>query len=357
MRIAVIGTGRIGQIHAEALAAEPGVTELVVADVDERCATETARRLGVTAMPVDDAVQAADAIVIAAVTSAHADLIRAGLARRIPIFCEKPLAIDLAATYRLVEEIEAVGSPFQLGFQRRFDSAYREARRLVAEGSLGTLYAVHMTAFDRDPPPEHYIPTSGGFFRDAAIHDFDAIRWLTGDEVATIHADGEVRALEAFRRHGDVDTAACILRMRSGVLGVLGGGRNNPRGYDIRMELVGSADAVAIGLSDRTPIRPLGAGAWTMGAGWTGFTERFAQAYRDELRAFVEVARGRAPSACTARDGLEAMRVAEAATRSRAERRKIEMSEITPGAGGEGGVSDARDPSTTGNAAEGRRRR
>lgn len=329
MRVAVIGTGRIGQIHAETLAAEPGVTELIVADVDERRASETAGRLGARARAVDDALEAADAIVIAAVTSAHAELIRAGLARRIPIFCEKPLAIDLAATYRLVDEIESAGSPFQLGFQRRFDAPYCEARRLVAEGAIGTLYAVHMTAHDHEPPPEPYIPTSGGFFRDAAIHDFDAIRWLTGDEVDTIHAAGEVRALEAFARHGDVDTAACILRMRSGILGALVGGRHNPRGYDIRMELVGSADAVAIGLSDRTPIRPLGANAWPMGTGWTGFTERFAEAYRHEVRAFVGVAAGRMPSACTARDGLEAMRIAEAATRSRVERRTIEMSEIT----------------------------
>jgi myo-inositol 2-dehydrogenase/D-chiro-inositol 1-dehydrogenase len=329
VRIAVIGAGRIGQTHAETLAAEPGVTQLMVADIDEPRAAEVAQRLAATALPVADALDAADALVIAAPTSAHADLIRAGLARRIPIFCEKPLAIDLAATYRLVDEIEAAETPFQLGFQRRFDAAYREARRLVATGSMGTLYAIHMTAHDHEPPPEHYIPTSGGFFRDAAIHDFDAIRWLTGDEVDTMYADGEVRGFEAFARHGDVDTAACIMRMTSGVMGALAGGRHNPRGYDIRMELVGSADSVAIGLSERTPIRPLDDGVWPMRSGWTGFAERFAEAYREELRTFVGVAASRAPSACTARDGLEAMRIAEAATRSRLERRTIEMSEIT----------------------------
>jgi myo-inositol 2-dehydrogenase/D-chiro-inositol 1-dehydrogenase len=329
MRVAVIGIGRIGQTHAETLASEAGVSRLIVADIDEPRAAEVAARLAGVAVPVNEALESADALVISAATSAHADLIRAGLARRIPIFCEKPLAIDLAATYRLVDEIEDAGTPFQLGFQRRFDAAYRSARHLVAEGSIGTLYAVRMTAHDHHPPHEPYIPTSGGFFRDAAIHDFDAIRWLTGDEVETIYADGEVRGFDAFARHGDVDTAAAILRMRSGVLGALVGGRHNPRGYDIRMELVGSDDSVAIGLSDRTPIRPLDAAAWPMGVGWTGFTERFAQAYRDELRSFVQVAAGRVPSACSARDGLEAMRIAEAATRSRVERRTIGMSEIT----------------------------
>jgi myo-inositol 2-dehydrogenase/D-chiro-inositol 1-dehydrogenase len=227
-----------------------------------------------------------------------------------------------------VDEIEGSGIPFQMGFQRRFDVAYREARRRVETGELGTLYLVRMTANDHTPPPEAYIPTSGKVFRDSSIHDFDAMRWMTGDEVETVYADGEVRGFEMFARHDDVDTVAVTLRMRSGILGVLGGGRHNPRGYDIRMELVGSADAVVMGLSDRTPIEPLDPGAPRMRTGWDSFLDRFEQAYRDELRAFVGVAAGRAASACSARDGLEAMRIAEAASRSLAEGRPVKVDEI-----------------------------
>jgi myo-inositol 2-dehydrogenase/D-chiro-inositol 1-dehydrogenase len=188
-----------------------------------------------------------------------------------------------------------------------------------------------MVASDHAPPPEAYIPTSGGVFRDSSIHDFDAIRWMTGSEVESVYADGDARGFEMLARHDDVGTVAVVLRMRNGILGVLGGGRHNPPGYDIRMELIGSRDTVAMGLTDRTPIVPLDAPMRPMRPGWDSFIDRFEEAYRDELRAFVQVARGEAASACTARDGLEAMRIAEAASRSLVERRPIDLDEITEG--------------------------
>jgi myo-inositol 2-dehydrogenase/D-chiro-inositol 1-dehydrogenase len=330
MRIALIGTGRIGQLHARVLADHPMVDELVVADLDRASAERTGRELGARVADVDEAIEAADGLAIATSSSSHPDLIRAGLRRRIPIFCEKPVALEMAQTAQLVDEIEATGSPFQLGFQRRFDPAYREARSRVEHGSIGRLYQVRMTATDHDPPPESYVPTSGGFFRDSSIHDFDAIRFVTGDEVESVYAQGGALGFDYFARHGDVDTAVATLRMRSGMLGVLAGGRHNPVGYDIRMELIGSADAIVIGLGIHTPIHPLDDDAPTFGPGWVSFLDRFADAYRAELGAFVEVAAGRGESACTARDGLEAMRIAEAASRSLVERRAVALEEIAP---------------------------
>ena len=330
MRIALIGTGRIGQLHARVLAEHPMVDDLVVADLDRASPERAAQALGARVAEVDEAIEVADGLAIATSSSSHPGLIRAGLRRRIPIFCEKPVALDVAETADLVDEIEASGIPFQLGFQRRFDPAYREARRMVADGTMGRLYQVRMTAMDHTPPPETYIPTSGGFFRDSSIHDFDAIRFVTGDEVESVYAEGAELGFDYFAKHGDVDTAVATLRMRSGVLGVLAGGRHNPPGYDIRMELVGSADAVAIGLGVRTPIHPLGRDAPTFEPGWVSFLDRFADAYRAELNAFVEVVSGRAEIACTARDGLEAMRIAEAAWRSLAERRPVALDDIAP---------------------------
>lgn len=331
MRVAQVGVGRIGQLHARVLAEHPLVDELVVADLDEARASQVAETLGAQARSVDEAIDSADALVIAAGTGAHATLVRAGLARRIPIFCEKPLALDLGETARLVDEIENAGVAFQLGFQRRFDSAYREGRRLVASGEIGRLYQVRMVATDHTPPPEAYIPTSGKLFRDSSIHDFDAIRFITGSEVETVHVQGAVLGFEMFERYGDVDTAVAILRLRDGTLVSLAGGRHNPRGYDIRMELLGSRDAVAIGLGPHTPVRPLDADGLRMATGWDSFLDRFADAYRTELSAFVEVAAGRAMSACTARDGLEAMRIAEAASLSLEERRVVELDELEVG--------------------------
>lgn len=329
MRIAQIGTGRIGALHAAVLASHRDVDELILADADEQRAVDVAASMGgrARAASVEQALAAADALVIAAATDAHASIIRLGLERRVPIFCEKPLALELNETAALVREIERAGIPFQLGFQRRFDAAYREARRMVESGAIGRLYQVRMIATDHVPPPESYIPTSGGLFRDSSIHDFDAIRFVTGAEVEAISVEGAVLGSEAFARHGDIDNAAATLRMRDGALVTLSAGRHNPRGYDVRVELLGSRDAVAMGLGRRTPLRPLDDGL-EMSPAWDSFLDRFAKAYRAELTAFLDVAAGRAPSRCTARDGLEAMRIAEAASRSLAERRVVELHEI-----------------------------
>src|SRR5687767_1946071 len=161
--VALIGTGTIGQVHARMLADDPTVDPLV-ADLDERRATEVAAAVGATPRPLESVVHQDSALVIAAATEAHPALIRAGVTRGIPIFCETPLALDLAESYRLVAEIEASEVPFQLGFQRRFDTAYRDARRMVIDGELGTLYLVRLTANDHTPPPEAYIPRSGKVF-------------------------------------------------------------------------------------------------------------------------------------------------------------------------------------------------
>jgi myo-inositol 2-dehydrogenase/D-chiro-inositol 1-dehydrogenase len=271
----------------------------------------------------------ADAVIVAASTDAHATLVRQAVDRGLPTFCEKPLAFDLPETVELVEHIEAAGVPVQVGFQRRFDPAYLEARRLVESGELGTVYLVRLIAHDHQPPPDAYIPVSGGLFRDSSIHDFDALRWVTGQEVEEVYAAGSVRAFEVFARHDDVDTGAAILRLADGTLGVLSQTRHDPRGYDVRMEVVGSRDSVAVGLAPRTPLRSLEADGLAMpGPAWTTFLTRFEAAYRAELLAFLRVARGEAPSPCTARDALQAMRISVAAGRSRAEHRPVRLDEV-----------------------------
>jgi myo-inositol 2-dehydrogenase/D-chiro-inositol 1-dehydrogenase len=330
MKIALLGTGRIGVMHADLLAELLGDEhELVVADVAPERATEVAGRLGVTALPLEEALATADAVVIAASSTAHAELIRAGLARRIPIFCEKPLATGLDATRALVEEIEAAGVPFQLGFQRRFDAAYREARRLVESGEMGRLYVVRLAGHDPEPPHESYIPASGGIFNDFSVHDFDVLRWLSGQEVDEVYADGGVLGFDVFAKYGDVDTAVATLRLSDGTLGVLTTARHDPLGYDIRTELFGSRDSVSVGLGPRTPMHSVEPGVPApSGPTWRMFVDRFHDAYREELRAFLQVARGERESACTARDGLESVRIAVAARQSLDEHRPVKLVEV-----------------------------
>ena len=330
MRVAQLGAGRIGAMHAAILAdlLEPGA--LVVADIDPARATSVAASTGATATGIEEAIASADALFIAASSSAHPELIRAAIARGVPTFCEKPLATDLDETRRLAEEIEMSGIQFQLGFQRRFDAAYREARRLVEDGSLGTLYVVRLAGHDPEPPHEAYIPTSGGIFNDFSIHDFDVTRWLTGQEIEEVYADGDVLGFPMFAKYDDVDTAVATLRLSGGTRAILSVTRHDPLGYDIRTELFGSGDSVTIGLGPRTPMRSLEPGVDPpAGPAWPHFMDRFREAYENELRAFLRVARGEEESACTARDGLEAARVAVAATRSLREHRPVRVADVT----------------------------
>lgn len=329
MRVALLGAGRIGRLHARLLAELIDPADLVVADIDPARAAEVADAVGAVADGVEEAIAAAEALVIAASSTAHARLIRAGLERRVPIFCEKPLAPDLGDTKRLVGEIEAVGQPFQLGFQRRFDAAYREARRLIESGGLGRPYVIRLAGHDPEPPHESYIPESGGIFQDFSVHDFDVTRWLTGQEVAEVYADGGVLGFDVFAKYGDVDSAVATLRLTDGTLGVLTTTRHDPLGYDIRTEIFGSRDSVSVGLGPRTPLRSVEPGVPPPAEpAWSRFLDRFTDAYREELAAFLRLASGDGESACTARDGLEALRVAVAATRSLHQHRPVRLSEV-----------------------------
>ncbi len=330
MRIALLGAGRIGRLHARLLKATPGVESVVIGDVDADRAAEVAQAVGIEAAPdVDTALAGADAVAIAAATTAHPALIRASIERGLPTFCEKPLAATLEDNILIAAEIEASGIPFQLGFQRRFDPGYREARRLVESGELGTLYAVRLAGHDPAPPHEAYIAQSGGLFRDFSVHDFDILRWMTGCEVEEVYADGGVRGFEVFAKYADVDTAVATLRLVDGPFAVLTVTRHDPLGYDVRAEVFGSRDSVAVGLGPRTPLRSVEPGVPPpAGPAWSDFLVRFDAAYAAEFEAFVAVARGEATSPCTARDGVSALRVAEAADRSLREHRPVRLAEI-----------------------------
>lgn len=328
MRVAQLGVGRIGELHARNLAAMAAVSELLVADVDVARARHVAAAIGATACEsIDQAIDRADAIVIAASTEAHAGLVRAGVERGLSVFAEKPLATDLGASIELVELIERHGTPVQVGFQRRFDPAYVEARRLVASGALGRLYLIKLDAHDMTPPPESYAALAGGLFRDSSIHDFDLVRWLSGEPVDEIYAAGAAR-IEDRTNGEEVDTAGAVMRLASGALAILAQTRHDPLGYDVRTELLGSRDSVAVGLSARTPVRSLEGGVPGPVDPWATFLTRFALAYEAELEEFLRVAGGEVESPCSARDDLEALRIAVAATLSLAEHRPVRLQEI-----------------------------
>ncbi|MEB8342273.1 Gfo/Idh/MocA family protein [Streptomyces endophyticus] len=334
MRIGLIGTGRIGSFHAGVLERYREVGSLVVTDAEPARAVALADRIGATAAPSVDEIftWGVDALVITAATAAHAELIGRAARAGLPVFCEKPIALDLPGTLAALAEVEAAGTILQLGFQRRFDAGYTGARAAVREGKLGRVHTLRAMTSDPAPPPAAYLPVSGGLYRDCLIHDFDMVRWVTGREVVEVYATGSDAGPAMFREAGDVDTAAALLTLDDGTLATATSTRCNGAGYDVRMELSGDLDTVVVGLDDRTPVtstEPEGPPAATKP--WPGFLERFAPAYEAELKAFVDVVRGERANPCDGREALRALRVAEACELSRAERRMVRMEEIAGG--------------------------
>ena len=182
---------------------------------------------------------------------------------------------------------------------------------------------------DPAPPPPAYVAASGGIFRDCAIHDLDTLRWVTGREVVEVYAVGSNRGDDFFGEAGDVDTASILVTFDDGTIGVVSNTRYNGEGYDVRLELHGSEGSIAAGLDDGLPMRSADPDVrFPTGPRHAYFMDRFREAFRRELAAFIEVAAGNLPSPCTISDGLEASWIAEACTGSWRERRPVSLSEI-----------------------------
>jgi myo-inositol 2-dehydrogenase/D-chiro-inositol 1-dehydrogenase len=332
LHVGLAGVGRIGGFHAETLATLDGLASVTVTDPDAARAGEVAGRLGFDTAPTVEALIdiGIDALVIATPTESHAPLLRLAAGAGVPAFCEKPVALELEAVDAVIGEVEQAGILVQIGFQRRFDAGYQAARDAVRSGALGKLLVLRAATHDPSPPSEAYIATSGGIFRDLHVHDFDAIRFVTGEEIVEVYADGSVRETEWFERQDDVDTAVAALRLSSGTLAILSGTRTDPLGYDVRLEVFGTDDSVAVGVDERTPLRSVEPGTVPpRAAGYRDFIDRFGQAYRDELAAFVAAVRRDDVSPCPLLDARAALAVALTADRSRAERRPVRVEEVT----------------------------
>ncbi|MFD8257421.1 Gfo/Idh/MocA family oxidoreductase [Streptomyces griseoluteus] len=334
MRIGILGLGRIGAFHAETLSALDAVTSLVVADPVADAAKAAAERYGAQVADSPEALLAAgvDGLVIAAATDAHPALIRAGVAAGVPVFCEKPVARTIAEGVAVLDAVRESGVPIQIGFNRRFDAGFMAARAAVRSGELGELHTVRSTTLDPAPPSAAYVAASGGIFRDCSVHDFDMIRWVTGREVTEVYAVGGNRGAAYIEEAGDADTTSAVLTLDDGTLAVVSNSRHNARGHDVRMELLGFADSLAVGLDDRLPIRSAEPGVtFPSGTPHDFFMDRFADAYRAELAAFTEVVAGTRPSPCTVAEALEAGWIAEACTLSLHEHRPVTLTEVRTG--------------------------
>jgi myo-inositol 2-dehydrogenase/D-chiro-inositol 1-dehydrogenase len=329
MRIGLIGLGRIGAFHAETLSELPAVTELVVTDAVPAVTDRIAEKYGAEPSPDPTALlhSGVDGVVIAAATDAHPQLILAAVEAGLPVFCEKPVAKGAAEAQEVLRH--CAGATVQIGYNRRFDPGFVAARAAVTGGELGRLHTVRSTTMDPAPPPAAYLAGSGGIFRDCSVHDFDIIRFVTGREVVEVYATGSTRGDAIFAETGDAATTAAVLTLDDDTLVVVSNTRYNGRGYDVRLELHGTADSVAVGYEDKLPLRSVEPGVtFPTGPPHGFFMDRFSVAYRRELAAFTEVVAGTRESPCTVADAVEAGWIAEACTLSLKEHRPVRMTEV-----------------------------
>lgn len=337
LRALVVGVGRMGAFHARALAGRiPGIRLHAVADANPTQAELIARELGVTALPADETTirrSGADCVIIATPSATHATWVTWAAEAGIAVFCEKPLGQTLEQARSALEVADRAGVPLQLGFQRRFDRGVRAMRERAARGDLGRIVMVKSTIRDPEMSPMEYLKDSGGIFQDQMIHDIDALRYLAGDEIVEVYAAGDAFFEPGLRDLGDVDTAVLVARFAHGAIGVADATRACGYGHDIQAEIMGSEGTVRLDDAKEEPITEYTRTGVRSGMPhW--FLERFAQAYEEELAAFVPVARRLLPSPVNGRDGLQDMLVAEAAARSirsgRPERVDILSAEVGP---------------------------
>lgn len=335
-RFAVLGVGRIGKIHLENLCGRiPGAEVVAVADAAPGEAAAAAARYGIAHAFSDYrdalAIPEVDAVVIATPTDTHFQAVLAAAAAGKHIFCEKPLDLDPARIAGINRETARRDVKLMTGFNRRFDPNFLKVRQTVAAGAIGSPQVVRITSRDPAPPPENYIRSSGGLFLDMTIHDFDMARYLAGAEVTEVYARAAVLVDRVFERAGDWDTAVVTLTFDSGAIGTIDNSRQAVYGYDQRVEVFGSEGMVGAGNETAdTHFRFDRAGAHRA-LPLHFFMERYAESYRNEMRAFVDAVREDLPVPVGGHDGLMAVLIGLAAMRSARENRPVRPAEFLEG--------------------------
>jgi myo-inositol 2-dehydrogenase / D-chiro-inositol 1-dehydrogenase len=330
LRFGLLGAGRIGKVHARAIAGNRDARLVAVADLVPDAAAALAADHGAETRATDD-IEAAgdiDAVVICTPTDTHADLIERFARAGKGIFCEKPVDLSLARVRDCLRVVEETGATLMVGFNRRFDPDFKALKAAIDDGRIGTVEMVTLTSRDPGPPPYDYIERSGGIFRDMTIHDFDMARWLLGEEVETVLAAASVLVDPEIGRLGDFDSANVILRTASGRQCTITNSRRATYGYDQRIEVLGSKGAVAAGNTRLANIEVANADGFTRPPLLDFFMTRYTEAYAAEIAAFVTALRDRTPPPATGHDGLMALALAEAALKSVAEGRAVRLDEI-----------------------------
>ena len=324
---ALFGAGRIGRIHAANISAYGAARLKYVVDVDAAAAGRIAEASGATvsdtgAALADDSV---DALLIASPTDTHAGLIEAGAAAGKAILCEKPVDLDIGRARACVAAAARAGILLAIGFNRRYDPSFRRIRQGIVDGEIGDVESVLIVSRDPSPPPVSYVRHSGGMFRDMTIHDLDMACWLLGEDPVEVTAHGSSLVDPAIGAAGDIDTAAVTLRTRSGRIAQIANSRRAAFGYDQRVEVCGARGMLSAGNHTATSVQHATSAGYRSDPALPFFLERYADAYRLELDAFVRRLHGEPSELVSGGDGVRALEIADACDRSMRARATVQL--------------------------------
>jgi myo-inositol 2-dehydrogenase/D-chiro-inositol 1-dehydrogenase len=319
--VAILGAGRISHVHAKAVR-EVGARFVAVYDVVAAAAETVAAQFGCAVEPSVDAILArpdVDAVVIATPTNTHVDFIIQCAEAGKAVLCEKPLALEVTEAQRAIDRAGNLPTVIQIGFNRRFDPSHGALQKALAAGEIGKLEQLVITSRDPGPPPVAYLLHSGGLFKDMTIHDLDMARWLLQEPIVSVYAQGSCLVDPGIGELGDIDTATVVLRSASGKQCTILNSRRAVYGYDQRIEALGETGMLVSGNHFTNSLLRFGAtSAGAPTALQNFFLDRYADSYRLELLDFVDAVKSGRSVSVTLHDGLEALRLAEAAQQSMA---------------------------------------
>ena len=327
MRFGVIGAGRIGKVHAGNIARRADASVAMVADADAGAAASLAASCGAKVATIEAilASKEVDAVAICAPTDMHADLIMQAAKAGKAIFCEKPVDLESARIRECLKVVDKAGVALMIGFNRRFDPNFAAVKARILAGAVGGVELVSIMSRDPSPPPVSYIGRSGGLFRDMMIHDLDMARFLLDEDAIAVTATGSSLVDPEIGKAGDFDTAAVLLETKSGRIVQISNSRRATYGYDQRVEVHGSKGMIRAGNQHETTVELATATGFAIDPVQNFFLERYDLAYRLELDAFISAVKKGTKPAPSGLDGLHAQLVADAATLSWKEKRRVEI--------------------------------
>lgn len=318
VNFAILGAGRIGQVHANAVTSVPVVRLVAMAEPMEAAAQAMRAQFGCDIRTIDQiaASDDIDAVAICTPTDTHADLIEQFAKAGKAVFCEKPVDLDVNRVRECLATVEAENGHLMLGFQRRFDPDFMALKAAIDAGQIGDVEMITITSRDPGAPPYDYITRSGGIFRDMTIHDLDVARWLLGEEVTSVQASASVLTDPKIGELGDYDSANLILRTASGKLCAISNSRRAAYGYDQRIEVHGAEGSVSAANQHEANIEIASAKGYARPPLQNFFMTRYTRAYANEIEAFVNAVENKTEMPVTGTDGLRALELADAALTS-----------------------------------------